>query len=118
MKYLKNFFIIFFLYFTFISTVYSSGKTVFLDIDYVLNNSILGKSIYLELEKLNTANINKLTTKETLLKEKKLAIDKIKNVSSKKKLEEDIIIFNKEVEKYKIEKNKLLNNFKDKKKKN
>ena len=74
------------------------------------------KSIYIELEELNKSNINKLSSKENLLKEKKLAIDKTKNISSKEKLEEDISIFNKEVEIYRLEKNKLLEDFKNKKK--
>ena len=116
MKFFKKFYLLVLIYFFTISSVYGSGRTVFLDIDYVLNNSNLGKSIYIELEKLNTSNINKLSTKEVLLKEKKLAIDKTKNISSKEKLEEDINIFNKEVEKYKLEKNKLLKDFKNKKK--
>ncbi len=113
----KRFYLIILIFFTTITSVYSSGNTVFLDIDYVLNNSNLGKSIYLELERINTSNINKLSNKEDLLKEKKLAIDKTKNISSKEKLDEDISIFNKEVELYRIEKNKLLEDFKNKKKK-
>ena len=116
MKFFKSFYLIVLIYFISISSVYSSGNTVFLDIDYVLNNSNLGKSIYLELEELNKSNINKLSSKENLLKEKKLAIDKTKNISSKEKLEEDISIFNKEVEIYRLEKNKLLEDFKNKKK--
>jgi len=117
MKCFKRFYLIVLIYLIPISSVYSSGNTVFLDIDYVLNNSNLGKSIYLELEELNKSNINKLSSKENLLKEKKLAIDKTKNISSKEKLEEDISIFNKEVEIYRLEKNKLLEDFKNKKKK-
>ena len=117
MKGFKRFYLIVLIYFISISSVYSSGNTVFLDIDYVLNNSNLGKSIYLELEELNKSNINKLSSKENLLKEKKLAIDKTKNISSKEKLEEDISLFNKEVELYRLEKNKLLEGFKNKKKK-
>ena len=116
MKGFKRFYLIVLIYFISISSVYSSGNTVFLDIDYVLNNSNLGKSIYLELEELNKSNINKLSSKENLLKEKKLAIDKTKNISSKEKLDEDISIFNKEVEIYRLEKNKLLEDFKNKKK--
>ena len=116
MKSFKRFYFIFLIYFILISSVYSSGNTVFLDIDYVLNNSNLGKSIYIELEELNKSNIKKLSSKENLLKEKKLAIDKTKNISSKEKLDEDINIFNKEVEQYRLEKNKLLENFKNKKK--
>ena len=117
MKSLRRFYLIVLIYIIPISSVYSSGNTVFLDIDYVLNNSNLGKSIYTELEKLNKSNIKKLSSKENLLKEKKLAIDKTKNISSKEKLEEDISIFNKEVEIYRLEKNKLLEDFKNKKKK-
>ena len=117
MKSSKRFCLIFLIYFIPISSVYSSGNTVFLDIDYVLNNSNLGKSIYIELEKLNNSNIKKLSSKENLLKEKKLAIDKTKNVSSKEKLQEDITTFNKEVEIYRLEKNKILEDFKNKKKK-
>ena len=116
MKFFKRFYLIFLIYLITISSVYSSGNTVFLDIDYVLNNSNLGKSIYIELEELNKSNINKLSSKENLLKEKKLAIDKTKNISSKEKLEEDISIFNKEVEIYRLEKNKILEDFKNKKK--
>ena len=116
MKFFKRFYLIVLIYLITISSVYSSGNTVFLDIDYVLNNSNLGKSIYTELEKLNKSNIKKLSSKENLLKEKKLAIDKTKNISSKEKLEEDISIFNKEVEIYRLEKNKLLEDFKNKKK--
>jgi len=116
MKCFKNFYLIVLVYFLTISSVYSSGNTVFLDIDYILNNSNLGKSIYIELEKLNSSNIKKLSSKEILLKEKKLAIDKTKNISSKEKLDKDINIFNKEVEQYRLEKNKLLKNFKNKKK--
>ena len=117
MRCFKRFYLIVLIYLLCISSAYSSGNTVFLDIDYVLNNSNLGKSIYIELEKLNTSNIKKLSIKENLLKEKKLAIDKTKNISSKEKLEEDISIFNKEVEIYRLEKNKLLEDFKNKKKK-
>ena len=116
MKCLKKFYLLVLIYFLTISSVYGSGSTVFLDIDYVLNNSNLGKSIYIELEKLNTSNIDKLSSKEVLLKEKKIAIDKTKNISSKEKREEDINIFNKEVEKYRLEKSKLLEDFKNKKK--
>ena len=71
MKRFKRFYLTLLIYLLTISSVYSSGNTVFLDIDYVLNNSNLGKSIYAELEELNRLNIQKLSSKENLLKEKK-----------------------------------------------
>ena len=48
---------------------------------------------------------------------KKLQKEIQKNVSTKEKLEKDIILFNKDVEKYKLEKKKILDDFKFKKNK-
>ncbi len=117
MRFTKKYILIFIIYLSNITSTYSAENIVFLDIDYVLNNSNLGKSIYIELEKLNKENINKLNEKEKLIKEKKDNINKTKNVSTKEKLEKDIILFNKDVEKYKLEKKKLLDDFKVKKNK-
>ena len=106
-------FLIFFIFF-FLSTsiVNSSEKIVYINIDYVLNNSNLGKIIYKELEKINKENIKNLNEKETLVKQKKDKINKTKNITSKEKLDEEVAIFNKEVEEYKSIKNKLLKDFK------
>ena len=104
--------------FIFSSTLaFSSEKTVFLDIDYILNNSNLGKSIYTELNRINKQNIDNLNKIEKKLKDKKEAIDKTKNISTKEKLEKEINLFNQEVEKYRSEKNIVFENFKSKKKK-
>ena len=114
---LKKLFLITLVCFKSISYAYSADKTVFLDIDFILNNSNFGKSIYLELEKINKKNIDNLNKIEKMLKEKKESIDKTKNISSKEKLQKDVNLFNKEVEKYRTEKNKILQDFKLKKKK-
>ena len=111
MKFIKKYILIFIIYLFNIDPLYSSENIVFLDIDYVLNNSNLGKSIYIELEKLNKENITKLNAKEKLIKEKQDIINKTKNITTKEKLEKDIILFNKDVEKYKLEKKKILDDF-------
>ena len=90
----------------------SVEKTVFIDIDYVLNNSNIGKSIYNELDKINKENLNLLNSKEKIIKDKKDSIEKTKNVSSKEKLQNDINEFNNQVNLFKKEKNELLNQFK------
>ena len=115
MKFTKKYIFIFIIYLFNVTSLYSAENIVFLDIDYVLNNSNLGKSIYTELENINKENITKLNKKEKLIKEKQDNINKIKNVTAKEKLEKDIILFNKEVEQYKIEKKKILDDFKLKK---
>ena len=113
-KLYKKLFILFF--FISINTSASAESTVFLDIDYVLNNSNLGKLIYSDLEKLNKKNLESLELKEKTIKKKKESIEIKSNISSKEQLKDEINLFNKEVEKYRLEKNELLKNFKIKKK--
>ena len=110
----KCFFVFSFLLFN-LSIANGNEKTVFIDIDYILNNSNLWKSILIELEKVNKENIKKLSKKEENLKKKKDTINKTKNISSKEKLENDINLFNQEVKEYKDEKNLLSKKLKEKK---
>ncbi|WP_075536208.1 OmpH family outer membrane protein [Candidatus Pelagibacter communis] len=99
------------------NSVYAFDGTVFIDIDYILNNSNYGKSIILDLEKLKKKNTEKITINEKNIKLKKDTINKNKNILSEDKLKEDIDNFNKEVKKYQTEKKNLLIDF-DKEKKN
>ena len=117
MNFLKKFIFFLILFCLNFSVVNSSEKIAFIDIDYVLNNSNIGKSIYEELEKINKNNLNHLNSKEKIIKKKKEAIEKTKNISSKEKLQKDINEFNQEVSLFKEEKDKLFNEFKIKKKK-
>ena len=109
---LKKFCLISLFFFLSTSISNSSEKIAFIDIDYILNNSNLGKLILQELENVNNENFNNLTQKEKIIKKKKEDINKTKNISSKEKLEKDIIEFNKEVEKFRLEKDKILKDFK------
>lgn len=111
---MKNFFIVFFFCIIF-SNISRAENTVFIDIDYVLNNSNLGKSIFLELEKLNKKNSELFKKKEKKINEKKDSIEKKGNISSKEQLQDEIDLFNIEINKYRAEKNEILENFKIKK---
>ena len=111
----KKFFFILFLYLISFNPVNSAENIVFIDIDYVLNNSNLGKVIYKDLEEINNKNIELLNSKEKIIKEKKEAIDKTKNIVSEEQIKKDIKLFNEEVEKYKKEKDELVKKFKKKK---
>lgn len=109
---IKKFFFILLICLFNISTSFSSEKVVFIDIDYLLNNSNLGKIIFKELEKVNKDNIELLETKEKKIKERKAKINQTKNISSEEKLKKDIKVFNEDVEKFRLEKEKLLTDFK------
>ena len=114
---LPKFIFVFFLYFFFnINTANSNTSTVFIDIDFILNNSILGKQILLDLEKLNKKNIDNIREKENTLKIKRDKINSQKNILSKEQIEKEIVLLNEDFKKYNIEKNNLLNDFKNQKK--
>lgn len=99
-----------------ISSSFSAEKTVFLDIDFVLNNSNFGKSIYSKLDELNKKNFDNLITMEKELEKKKKSIDASKNISTKENLEKEISLFNQDIKKFRSEKDKILKNFEIKKK--
>ena len=111
----KKLFTIFLIFLFNSSSTFATEKTVYIDIDYVLNNSNLGKSIYKELEIINEENLKQLSQKEKIIKEKKETIESTKNIASEEKLKSDINEFQKEVKLYKNQKDKLLDDFKKKK---
>ena len=117
MNFIKKKIILLIIVFINTNSVYAFDGTVFIDIDYILNNSNYGKSIILDLEKLKKKNTEKITINEKNIKLKKDKINKNKNILSEDKLKEDIDNFNKEVKKYQTEKKNLLIDF-DKEKKN
>ena len=63
MKYFKyNFFFLIFLILN-ISEAYSENNIAIIDLDRVLKNSIIGKSILKEIDGLNSSNITELKKK-------------------------------------------------------
>ena len=109
---LKKYILILSIFFFSITSLNASEKIAFIDVDYILNNSNLGKLIFKELETVNKENIKKLSQKEIIIKQKKDSINKTKNISSKEQLEKDILNFNNDVEKFRSEKDKILKDFK------
>ena len=115
MKLSRYFFILIF-YISSTAFSISAEKTVFLDIDFVLNNSNYGKSIYSRLDELNKKNFDNLVKMEKELEKKKKSIDVSKNISTKENLDQQISLFNQDVKNFRSEKSKILKNFELKKK--
>ncbi len=116
MKYTKVIFFFILYFFLNINIAKSNTSTVFIDIDFILNNSLLGKQILLDLDELNKKNINKIKDKENTLNLKRDEINSKKNILSKDQIEKEIVLLNDDFKKYNLEKNNLLNEFKKKKK--
>jgi Skp family chaperone for outer membrane proteins len=97
--------------FNFFSSISYSTESYYIDIDFILNNSILGKKIIKELNLIKNKDLIELEKSEKELKDLEKEISNMKNVLSKEELEAKINNLKKNIELYREEKNKKLNNF-------
>ena len=111
MKKFNIYFLIFFLTFSFHSTTKSDEKIVFLDVEFAVSNSNVGKKTLNELNQAKNNEIKKLKIIEKDLKSKEQEINNIKNIVSKEELENKIKEFKKDVEKFKIKQKEIQKNF-------
>lgn len=105
--------IIFFLFFILLynSLAYSKNNIVFLDIEYAINNSNIGKKVLNNLNKINVDENKKLKIIEESLKKKEKEINNVKNIISKEELENKVNQFKKEIKNYNVKKNKNQKDF-------
>ena len=102
-----------------ISTTYanSNDKVSFIDIDFILKNSNLGKSILNEIENLNKKNIDELRNKEKELKKKEEEIKSKKKILSEEEFNKEVNLLKERIKKYRIYKDELVKDFKQNEKK-
>jgi len=87
------------------------SNVFFIDVDYLLKNSKLGKNILKNLNKIKNKNINLLKKDEEELKKIDNEINNTKNVISKDELEKKVINFRSELKTYEEKKDKLSKEF-------
>ena len=110
MRFYKITILIFIIFFS--KSVNSKETIVFLDLQYIFNNSLAGKSIKLEIKKYKDGIINDLGNKEKLLLEEESKILSQKNILLPAEFENKKSLLQKKVIAYKEtrnKKNKLLN---------
>ena len=116
MSLIKNFFTIFVVIFVFISSSYSQDQIVYLDLDYVVVNSKAGKTILKKLEESKNIALSKFEKKGKELKKIEDEIKRQKNIISEDELKKKLIEFRKEVSNYQKNRQKVINDFNQKKK--
>ena len=100
LKFLKIFLI--FLFSLFIQTsVHAETKIVYIDLDFVLSNSNIGKKLFEDLKISENLKINELQKKEKELKNEENKILGSKNLISEEQLEINIQNFQKKLADYK-----------------
>lgn len=118
MNFFKKIILLFLTYFFLTTSLIADGKIVFLDLDYLLSNSVKGKIILSELEKINQQNINEFNIDKSNLKKIDDEIKQIQNIASPDELKKKIDFFRDEIkifEEKKINKINIYNETKDRK---
>ena len=109
MKFLSFFFLIFFILFS--QNVFAENKIVFIDIDFLMKNSNIGKLSLKKLEDLNNKNVNLLKDNEKELKEKENTLLQKKNIISKEEFENEIKILKTQINEFKTNKDNMVKDF-------
>ena len=117
MKFLNKLLSIIILFFLFTNLSYSNESIAYVDIDFILKNSEIGKKTLEKINVLNNQNINDLKNKEKILKDLEIEISNKKNVISKEAFNQEVIIFQEKVNNFKLEQKKIIKDFNDYKKK-
>ena len=117
---MKNFQLLIYVVFVFLISSnfsYSNDKIGILNLDSLLEKTNFGKKIITDLNLINEKNLQSLKKIENEIKLDQENISKQKNLLSKEELDEKINKLNSDIREFKIQKNKLVNNFNSEKKK-
>ncbi len=107
---IKKVFILFF-FLNIYNFAQSNENIVFVDLDYVFQNSNLGKSILSNLNKINNENIKNLQLKENNLKEQEDQIKNKQNIIPTDQLDKEVNSLKDKISIFRAEKDKIINEF-------
>ena len=105
--------IILFLIFFYTSAINANEKIYYINMDYIINNSVAGKSIIEKLNKKRLKNIEKFKKDEEKLKSEEKKIISQKNVLDNDEYKKKIITFRDKISDYNSKKNIEVNRLKE-----
>ena len=108
---MKKFNLIFFLIYFFLLNGTANSQIVFIDIDFLIKNTIIGKATIEKLEKVKKDNNSLLKNEEDMLKIKEEEIISKKNILSADEFKKEVNSFKTEVNKYNKKKINISENF-------
>ena len=83
------------------TNIFAENKIAYLDIDFILSNTNIGKSLFKKIQKFESVKINELNDKEKILKDEENKILASKNIISKDELNKNISEFQIKLKNYK-----------------
>ncbi len=89
--------------------VLSDNNIYFVDINFLMNNSLAGKSIIIKLDKKTKFNKKKFNESEKSLQTEETNLISKKNILSEKEYIKEVQLFKKKVKDYKLSRNNTIN---------
>lgn len=117
MKFIKILFIVNLFILSLFSSSYANEKSAFIDIDYIIKNSNVGKRVLDKISKQNEKNVKELKKKNDSLKNLESEIKSKKNLISENEYNNEVLSFQNKIKTFTDEKNLLVKEFNDLKKK-
>ena len=118
MNFFKKVFFIFFFIFISINLLKAEEKVSYIDIDYVLTNTISGKELLNTLKKEEELKIEEFKSSDYNFKIEENKILAKRNIISKKEINDELKLLQAEFQKYKQEKTKKIEEIKNKRNRN
>ena len=106
-------FILFFFNFFFLKSIVIANNIAFIDLNYIINKSIEGKSVINKLENINKKNLDLLKKEQLSLNNERDDLEKSKNILSKEALNDRILLLNNKLKKFNEKQETLSKEFKN-----
>jgi outer membrane protein len=111
MRYFNRLILIIIFSFTFINTSISKENIGFVNVDYLIQNSNIGKKLLANINDKDKKNLDNLKKKNQILQDLESSIKKKKNVISDEAYNKEVIDFKKKFQEFSKEKNKIVKEF-------
>ena len=102
-------YLIFISSFFFSNIALSNNNIYYIDMNFIMNNSLAGKSIVNQLDIKKKSNFDSFKKEEKNLKNEETKLLSQKNILDKNEFKEKVILFKEKVSKYNKKRNKILN---------
>tara|TARA_B100001093_G_scaffold408413_1_gene397261 strand:+ start:6786 stop:7298 length:513 start_codon:yes stop_codon:yes gene_type:complete len=113
MKFLNKFILFFFLSIISFNSSIANEKTALIDVNYIIQNSNIGKKVLKKIEILNNKNITQLEKKNKELNNLESKIQNKKNIISDEEFNNEVKAFRQKAQDFTNEKNQTVKNFKN-----
>ena len=111
MKYFNKLILIITILFIFINPSISKENIAFINVDYLIQNSNIGKKLLANINDKDKKNLDNLKKKNKILQDLESSIKKKKNVISDEAYNKEVIDFKKKFQEFSKEKNKIVKEF-------